>query len=59
MHPYYIARAIGGMLFLIGAAVGFYNIWMTVRIAREEKREDVADQPIPANTTDRVYEPGE
>jgi len=31
MHPYYIARAVGGMLFLIGTLVGCYNIWMTVR----------------------------
>ena len=31
MHPYYIARAIGGLLFLIGAMVGCYNIWMTIR----------------------------
>lgn len=34
MHPYYIARAIGGLFFLIGAIVGCYNIWMTVRSAR-------------------------
>src|SRR3546814_4756623 len=27
MHPYYVARAIGGLLFLIGAIVGCYNIW--------------------------------
>src|SRR6187399_3524617 len=33
MHPYYIARAIGGLLFLIGAVVGSYNIWMTIRRA--------------------------
>ena len=31
MHPYYIARAIGGLFFLIGAVVGCYNIWMTIR----------------------------
>lgn len=34
MHPYYIARAIGGLFFLIGAIVGCYNIWMTARSAR-------------------------
>lgn len=33
MYPYYIARTIGGLLFLIGAIVGAYNIWMTVRAA--------------------------
>jgi cytochrome c oxidase cbb3-type subunit I len=31
MYPYYIARAFGGLLFLIGAVVATYNIWMTVR----------------------------
>ena len=31
MYPYYIARAFGGLLFLLGAAVGCYNMWMTVR----------------------------
>ncbi|MCQ4634601.1 MULTISPECIES: cytochrome-c oxidase, cbb3-type subunit I [Shinella] len=31
MYPYYIARAFGGLLFLIGAIVAAYNIWMTVR----------------------------
>jgi cytochrome c oxidase cbb3-type subunit 1 len=33
MKPYYIARAIGGLLFLIGGLVGCYNIWMTIRTA--------------------------
>src|SRR5690606_564091 len=31
MYPYYIARAFGGLLFLIGAVVSCYNIWMTAR----------------------------
>jgi cytochrome c oxidase cbb3-type subunit 1 len=31
MHYYYIARAFGGLLFLTGAAVGFYNVLMTIR----------------------------
>nr|WP_314092045.1 cytochrome-c oxidase, cbb3-type subunit I [uncultured Shinella sp.] len=31
MYPYYIARAFGGLLFLIGAIVAAYNVWMTVR----------------------------
>jgi cytochrome c oxidase cbb3-type subunit 1 len=33
MYPYYIARTLGGFLFLLGAIVGSYNIWMTVRHA--------------------------
>lgn len=31
MHPYYVARTLGGLLFLIGAVVCLYNVWMTIR----------------------------
>jgi cytochrome c oxidase cbb3-type subunit 1 len=30
MHPYYVARAVGGFLYLLGAVVMAYNIWMTI-----------------------------
>ena len=30
MHPYYVARAFGGLLYLSGALVMSYNIWMTI-----------------------------
>lgn len=30
MHPYYVARAFGGFLFLTGAVIGAYNIWKTI-----------------------------
>ena len=33
MHPYYVARTLGGLLFLIGTLIGCYNIWMTIRTA--------------------------
>jgi cytochrome c oxidase cbb3-type subunit 1 len=39
MHPYYIARAIGGLFFLIGALAGCYNIWMTIRSAPRDAAE--------------------
>ena len=32
MHPYYVIRAIGGILFLIGALLMVYNVWKTVRM---------------------------
>jgi len=48
MHPYYIARAIGGLLFLIGALVGCYNIWMTIRTADQPADQRLADRPVPA-----------
>jgi len=44
MHPYYFARAVGGLLFLIGALVGIYNIWMTIR-SSAETAEEAAEAP--------------
>ena len=35
MRPYYIARVVGGTLFLTGICVGGVNIWLTVRGARD------------------------
>jgi cytochrome c oxidase cbb3-type subunit 1 len=47
MWPYYVARAFGGLLFLIGAIIGFYNILMTIRSPDTvESRDDV---PHPAD----------
>ncbi|MCF7702285.1 cytochrome-c oxidase, cbb3-type subunit I [Loktanella sp. M215] len=31
MHPYYIARAFGGLLFFAGACICFWNVVMTIR----------------------------
>jgi len=31
MHPFYVIRALGGALFLIGALIMAFNLWMTVR----------------------------
>ena len=46
MYPYYIARAFGGLLFLIGAVIGCYNMWMTVRHVPHVTR--AADVPATA-----------
>ena len=47
MHPYYIARAFGGLLFLTGAVVCSYNVWMTIREGRAEQRAAAgADVPL-------------
>ena len=48
MYPYYIARAFGGLLFLIGAIVGCYNIWMTVRRVPVMSAESSARDDVPA-----------
>ena len=31
MHPFYVIRALGGMLFLTGALIMVYNLWRTTR----------------------------
>ena len=36
MHPFYIIRAAGGALFLIGSLIMAYNLWMTVRVGEAE-----------------------
>jgi len=48
MHPYYITRAIGGLLFLIGALIGCYNIWMTIRRPAPVAESARGDAPLPA-----------
>ncbi len=39
MHPFYVIRALGGVLYLIGALIMVYNCWRTIRgDVREERR---------------------
>jgi len=59
MRPYYIARAIGGLFFLIGAVVGCYNIWMTIRTASRKPSEAIAERPDPVIAGAPVLQPGE
>ncbi len=42
MHPYYIIRAVGGSLFVIGGLIMAYNIWRTIR---GDEPVDAKDQP--------------
>jgi cytochrome c oxidase cbb3-type subunit 1 len=59
MHPYYIARAVGGLLFLIGAVAGCYNIWMTIRGA-ELPVHETADEMLQARPIGApAVQPGE
>ena len=53
LHPMYIMRAFGGLLYLSGAAIMSYNVWMT--LAGELRDEapmtdtphnEAADRPI-------------
>jgi cytochrome c oxidase cbb3-type subunit 1 len=59
MRPYYIARAIGGLLFLIGGIVGTYNIWMTIKTESKILPESAVDAPEPALGGEAVLQPGE
>ncbi len=46
MHPYYIARTFGGLLFLAGAVVAFYNVWMTISRPAPIDEGAAADLPV-------------
>jgi cytochrome c oxidase cbb3-type subunit 1 len=35
MHPFYVIRAAGGVLFLAGALLMAFNLWKTIRLPRE------------------------
>ena len=49
MHPYYIIRATGGLLFVLGAVLMIYNLYMTAKgRLRDEAPIGVASQPAPA-----------
>jgi len=43
--PMYIVRALGGVLFLVGALIMCYNLWMTVRAAPAKQAEASAMAP--------------
>ena len=59
MHPYYIARTVGGLFFLAGAVVGSWNVLMTIRTARRgAARDSAADVPAPHGPAAAV-QPGE
>ena len=50
MAPYYAARAFGGLLFLIGAIVGAYNIFMTIRTGETKASSATVDErPLSAS----------
>jgi cytochrome c oxidase cbb3-type subunit 1 len=40
MHPFYVIRALGGLLFVLGSLIMAYNLWMTVRYG------EPAEEPV-------------
>ncbi len=49
MHPFYVIRAFGGVLFLTGALIMVYNVWRTTRGELRDEEQPVA-QPAFART---------
>ncbi len=35
MHPFYVIRALGGVLFIAGYCLMLYNIWMTIAVGED------------------------
>ena len=61
LHPMFLLRAFGGVLYLSGALVMTYNVWMTLAgRLRDEKPmtetpyDEEADRPLPANQPSAV-----
>lgn len=51
MHPYYVLRSIGGLLYIIGALMLVYNIWKTVKAGSFLANEEVEVTVERAHTT--------
>jgi cytochrome c oxidase cbb3-type subunit I len=45
MHPFYAIRALGGALFVVGALIMAFNLWMTVRYGESVSATAPALQP--------------
>ena len=45
MHPFYVIRALGGILFLLGALLMAWNVWMTIAGAGERQGTRAASTP--------------
>jgi len=48
MHPFYLIRAMGGVLFLIGGLIMAFNLWMTVRSGEPAEEADLRPALVPA-----------
>ncbi len=61
LHPMYILRAFGGLLYLSGALIMAYNVWMTLAgklrdeaPLRDAAYDPVLDRPLPAHQPSAV-----
>ena len=46
MHPFYVIRALGGALFVIGSLIMAYNLYMTVRYGEAEEAETATGEAL-------------
>jgi cytochrome c oxidase cbb3-type subunit 1 len=46
LHPYYTIRGVGGLLYLIGAFMWAFNIFMTFKAGKELEREPQNATPM-------------
>jgi len=49
MHPFYMIRALGGILFLTGGLIMVFNVWMTIRQAEVPEGDSPLLRPATAN----------
>jgi cytochrome c oxidase cbb3-type subunit 1 len=46
MHPFYVIRALGGVLYLLGGFIMAYNIWMTARGRVRDEQPYMSAAPL-------------
>ncbi|VAY88488.1 Cytochrome c oxidase subunit CcoN [hydrothermal vent metagenome] len=45
LHPYYLIRGVGGLLYLVGTILWAYNIYKTIRCGKELQEEPISATP--------------
>ena len=48
MHPFYVIRALGGTLFLLGGVIMVFNLWKTMAGGVAESPAQPSISPVPA-----------
>ncbi len=48
MHPFYLIRALGGFLFLVGALLMAFNVWKTITVPDSDAVPAARPAMVPA-----------
>src|SRR3972149_6858025 len=56
MHPFYVIRALGGLLFLAGALIMVWHVWKTISTASTARAAEPAPAPAPGGVHVAVVE---